>query len=121
MFTAIVLSDASKATCIARALSLGLIQPGQPVKCHHVTLAMGDASDRFTIGAERFVTVTHYGVKEGRVCAFKVAGAEDSRNGENAHVTIATFGDAKPRESNDITTWHPTAHFVLAGVVKVCK
>lgn len=124
MFTAIVLSDASRASCIARALGLGVIIPRDivkhSIKCHHVTLAMGDASDRFTIGEERHLTVTHVGTIAGRVVAFKVEGASDSKN-KVPHVTIATFGDAKPKESNDITEWKEIASFPLVGMVSVCR
>lgn len=119
MFTAIVLSPTSQNVCIERALALGVIKPGEPAKCHHVTLAMGDASDRFAIGAGRFLTVTHVGTIAGRVAAFKVAGASDSKN-KVPHVTIAVFGNAKPKESNDITDWREVENFTISGKIAVC-
>jgi hypothetical protein len=104
MFTAIVLNPESHTLCILHALELGLLPNGHSVKCHHVTLNMGAARDVSKLGSGRKLTVTHYGQIRGRVCAFRVQGAADSEN-KVPHVTVATFGNAKPRESNDIPLW----------------
>lgn len=78
------------------------------------------ANINFPIGDTRKLTVTHYGFTEGRVSAFRVAGAEDSRN-EIPHVTVATFGDAKPRESNEIAEWVPIDNFPITGTIEICQ
>lgn len=79
---------------------------------------MGDASDRFNVGETRELTVTHYGHTKGRVSAFRVSGADDSRNNV-PHVTVAVFGDAKPKESNLISVWVPIVPFKVSGAVEL--
>lgn len=101
------------------ALALDLIRAGCREHCHHVTLAMGTPAG-FNIGERRALTVTHYGETEGRVTAFRVTGADDSAN-KVPHVTIATFGDAKPKESNQIEKWVSITPFEITGNVAVCK
>ncbi len=118
MFTAIVLDGESRKACIARAQDLDLIGDFPKVHCHHVTLCMGALPYEVT-DPKRTVVVTHYGRIKGRVSAFRVAFASDSRN-EVPHVTIATSDDAKPRESNDIREWIPVANFTLTGTVQIC-
>ena len=120
MFTAIVLDSESQNECILRAIALGLLPNGHPAKCHHVTLAMGKNHRSFRIGEARTLEVTHFGVLEGRVSAFRVLGADDSLN-DVPHVTIAVYGDAKPKESNDITEWREVAsRFLICGKVEIC-
>lgn len=121
MFTAIVLDSDSQNKCIKEAIALGILPLGHPAKCHHVTLAMGAHDETYAAGAARNLTVTHYGVTKGRVAAFRVSGASDSRN-KVPHVTVAVFGDAKPKESNDITVWKPLEFpFEIFGTVKICR
>lgn len=118
-FTAIVLSPESQNACIAAAIKLGVLPIGHPAKCHHVTLAIGvPASAR--IGSHREMTVTAYGLTEGRVAAFRVNGASDSKN-KVPHVTIAVFSDAKPVESNQIEKWVEIPHFDICGKVEICE
>lgn len=92
MFTAIVLSYDSQNLCIEKALALG---------------------------AHREMTVTHIGETKGRVTAFRVNGAGDSKN-RIPHVTIAVFGDAKPKESNEITEWRAIEPFDISGKIEIC-
>lgn len=120
MFTAIVLDYDSQNRCIEKALALGVLPYGHPAKCHHVTLALG-ARPELVTGELRKMTVTHWGAIDGRVTAFAVepSGAPERANGI-PHVTVAIFGDAKPRESNDIQSWVPIERFEISGIVKVC-
>ena len=118
MFTAIVLSPASQNVCIEKALALGALPHGHPAKCHHVTLSMGRVSG-YAIGAHREMTVTHIGETKGRVTAFRVNGAGDSKN-RIPHVTIAVFGDAKPKESNEIREWRAIEPFDISGKIEIC-
>ena len=120
MFTAIVFDIESHHRIWNRALNLNLLRCGWNEKCHHVTLAMGAQDETFTVGAERVLTVTHYGEKAGRVTAFRVAGAGDSVN-KMPHVTVAVAPDAKPRESNEITEWVEIEPFQVVGKVAICK
>lgn len=122
-YTAIVL-DAHSAEKVKRiAKAMGLTLGLDKLICHHVTLAMGDESERFRIGgALRKLSATHYGLTSGRVAAFRVAGASDSDNAI-PHVTIAVNSKigAKPVESNEIVEWVPLlTPFVIMGTVKVC-
>jgi hypothetical protein len=118
MFTAIVLSRESQDACFEKAAALGALKNAK-IQCHHVTLALGDASDLFNVGETYALTVTHYGHTKGRVCAFRVEGAPKGRN-LFPHVTIATFGDAKPKESNLISVWIPIVPFKISGVIEIC-
>ena len=122
MFTAIVLDNESKLDCFLVAENLNLLPDDNcKLHCHHVTLAMGDKSKRFKVGEGRTLEVTHFGVLEGRVSAFRVLGADDSDN-ENPHVTIATYGDGKPKESNEISEWHKLEEsFIITGKVEICN
>lgn len=121
MFTAIVLDSTSEMRAWRAALELGLLHSGWSEKLHHVTLAMGNSSRAFQIGALRALTATHYGRNAGRVTAFRVSGADDSANAV-PHLTIAVAPDAKPRESNDIADWVPlAAPFEISGEIKVCE
>ena len=119
MFTAIVLNEDSAMAVWRAALALDLIRAGCREFCHHVTLAMG-APAGFNIGESRTLTVTHYGETAGRVTAFRVAGADDSAN-KVPHLTVTTFGDAKPKESNEISAWVEIPPFEISGTVTVCK
>lgn len=117
MFTAIVLDYASQNACIQRAIELGILPVGHPAKCHHVTLNLGPAKDKNKLGSIRGLTVTHFGQIEGRVVAFAVSGAHDSKN-VSPHVTVATFGDARPKESNEIREWFALKPFPIFGEVR---
>ncbi len=121
-YTAIVLDERSHWLARNRARGLGIIGENWREIAHHVTLAMGDQSKNVKIGRERRLVATHYGVTAGRVCAFRVKGAEDSVN-EFPHVTVAVSSEAKPVESNAIAEWKelgPEATFPLVGRVQVC-
>lgn len=120
MFTAIVFDIESHHRIWRRALELNLLRAGWSEKCHHVTLAMGTQDETYAAGAERVLTVTHYGEKAGRVTAFRVAGAGDSAN-KVPHVTIAVAKGAKPVESNQITDWRAIEPFTIRGKVEVCR
>lgn len=124
MFTAIVLSDASQLRVHAEALRLGIYNGKMELLAHHVTLAMGKIpanSPLLQIGAKRKLTATHYGVTEGRVSAFRVSGADDSRN-TVPHVTVGVYAPAKPRESNDIADWIALDEtFDVFGTVEICS
>ena len=115
-YTAIILGTASAELCAARARALGF--QWERTHCHHVTLALGAAAG-FAIGGRRSLTVTHAGRVAGRVCAFRVAGADDSKNSV-PHVTIGTSGEGKPKDSNAIETWEAIEPFQIGGVVEVC-
>ena len=120
MFTAIILDNASAAH-LRLVADANCFLSGATMKLHHCTLAMGDASDRFKVGEERTLTVTHTGEIRGRVCAFKVDGASDSDN-RTPHITIATFGEGKAKESNQIRTWIALDHpLTVRGRVTVCQ
>lgn len=122
MFTAIVLTKASVESLRRVAENINLIKDGWKTHLHHCTLNMGDTgnSKRAFVNDIRLLKVTHFGFKDGRVTAFKVEGASDSVN-KVPHITIATNGNAKPVESNDITLWIPMQSIIVSGVVKVCK
>lgn len=105
MITAIVLDSYSSFLASKQAYFMGLVSTMEQARCHHVTLALGK-SERFTIGEVRAMRLTHYGETAGRVTAFRVSGAHDSHN-DIPHLTIATIGDARPREANDIFEWKP--------------
>ena len=118
MFTAIVLNDAAFGALMRAVHSLGLYtaEGGTP-HAHHCTLNLGPAKDKSKLGSIRKLTVTGYGHTFGRVLAFRVAGAEDSKN-KVPHVTVFTFGDAKPKESNEIREWHDVEPFEIFGEVR---
>jgi hypothetical protein len=121
-FLAIVLSENSAFTAWQTALHHDLLFAGWKEHCHHVTLALGLPTNTAELGKWREVVLTHYGKIEGRVTAFKVSGADDSKN-ETPHLTIAVNSDegAKPRESNDITEWFPLDNPVkVQGTVELC-
>lgn len=124
MFTAVVLTHSSHEQARALANALGLQGAGCKVFCHHVTLAMGDASNRFKVGEPRSMMLTHFGTlttDDGSVSAFKVSGASDSDNA-TPHLTIATSGAAKPKHSNAIRDWVALRVPVeIVGVVTVCE
>lgn len=115
-YTAIVLSTESAEKCAARARAMGMTW--ERTYCHHVTLALTTGAG-FAIGERRTLTATHAGRVAGRVCAFKVAGAEDSRN-RTPHVTIGTSGEGKPKDSNAIESWEEIEPFQLFGTVEIC-
>lgn len=117
-FTAIVLTPDSCTLAAEVAGRYGIAPIQWDLKLHHVTLAMGEPSG-FKIGEERVLTVTHAGRVEGRVTAFKVAGAGDSVN-KVPHVTIAVSKGAKPVESNQIVDWREIEPFTIRGKVEVC-
>lgn len=121
MFTAIVLNEVSRLALTQAVRLLGLHLPANAkVRAHHVTLNMGPAKDKSKLGSARRLTVTGYGYTFGRVLAFRVAGAEDSQN-KVPHVTFATIGDSKPKESNEIATWHNVAPFEIFGQIEECQ
>ncbi len=117
MITAIILDERSQKRAISEAALLGEIRAGAKVFCHHVTLKLGDCNG-YTLGAERRLVATHVGRIDGRVVAFKVEGADDSKN-PVPHVTIATFDGAKPAESNLIESWAVISPFELTGKIAV--
>ena len=117
-FTAIVLDEDSRTLAAEVAARYGIAPIQWDTKLHHVTLAMGTPSG-FHIGEERILTATHAGRTEGRVTAFKVAGAEDSTN-KVPHVTIAVAKGAKPVESNQIIEWREIKPFTIRGKVEIC-
>ncbi len=119
MFTAIVLDDASVAVLKARA-SYSFIPYGWKEHCHHITLAMGDAGDRFAIGERRAAFVTGAGMIDGRVSAFRVALVSDKSDNATPHVTIATAPDAKPKESKEIRDWFEIEPFAISGTIQIC-
>jgi hypothetical protein len=116
-YTAIVLTENDGKLCAARARALGF--QWERTHCHHVTLAMG-APEGFRIGQRRVLTVTHAGSIEGRVCAFRVSGAEDSRNAI-PHVTIGASGEGRPKDSNRIENWEAIEPFQIGGTVEICE
>ncbi len=119
MFTAIVLDKSSQIKVRAKALVLGLYNYKSITKCHHVTLALGKISG-FKIGAARNLVVTHYGfTPDGKVSAFRVRGAEDSKN-MFPHVTIAVAPGHKPAESNQIVEWTKIEPFEINGKIEIC-
>ncbi len=122
MFTAIVLSPESQAQCVSQARSYGLTEGLDKVFCHHVTLCLGAHPCPELLGQKRTLLVTHCGRVAGRVAAFRVAFASDSKN-KVPHVTIATNSlcGAKPAESNLIEKWERVAPFYLDGTVQECR
>lgn len=122
MFTAIVLDNKSQDVIRKLASDLLLVSYAAKIHCHHVTLAMGDASARFAVGTVRKLRVTHY-AENGRVTALRVSGAEDSSN-KVPHVTFATFNSGKPKESNDLTGWialdGDEAKIEISGKIEIC-
>lgn len=125
MFTAIVLNDAARTavlTLTAEKQCFHTVGTGGDFKlhAHHCTLNLGPAKDKNKLGSVRKLTVTGYGVKVGRVIAVRVTGAEDSKN-TVPHVTVATLGDAKPKESNEIEVWHDCAPFDIFGEIHEVK
>jgi len=122
MYTAIVLDSRSRDLVISRARGLRITSAGWREIAHHVTLCMGEKPGKFKRGQSRRVVATHYGVTDGRVCAFRVKGAEDSENAL-PHVTVAVAEGAKPVESNAIAEWKELEKeqiFSLVGKVEVC-
>ena len=121
MFTAIVLNAAGRNALVSAAHQRGLNLPTpRTLHAHHCTLNLGRAKDINKLGSIRRLTVTGYGYTSGRVLAFRVAGAGDSKNAV-PHVTVFTFGDAKPRESNEIKVWHDIPPFEIFGEVRECR
>lgn len=120
-YTALVLDSRSRDTAVNRARGRKGIGEGWREIAHHVTLAMGDKRAKFKAGTRRLVA-THFGTLEGRVCAFRVSGADDSENAI-PHVTVAVAPGAKPVESNQITNWQELGAeeiFPLVGKLEVC-
>jgi len=73
-------------------------------KCHHVTLAYNKPWNRAPMGKPRRITITHRGVSENGVVAYKVSGADDSLN-QTPHITVFVPTGCMPVESNTITQW----------------
>lgn len=120
MFTAIVLNEGSRNALVSAAHFRGLNLPKErTLHAHHCTLNLGSVKDKNKLGSIRKLTVTGYGYTTGRVLAFCVAGADDSKN-TVPHVTVFTFGNAKPRESNEIEIWHDIPRFEIFGEVREC-
>jgi hypothetical protein len=118
MFTAIVL-DAESQEKLKRFAAI-ILPKGVNLICHHVTLCLGTSTD-YTLGETREITATHFGELVGRVLAFKVDGAYDSRN-ITPHVTAAVLGAAKPKESNEIKKWFRLPEEIkLSGIVQICN
>jgi hypothetical protein len=117
-YTAIVLDEDSAALVKKEGGRYRETPYGADFKCHHVTLAMG-ADATFPVGKRRILTVTHIGCVEGRVSAFRVLGADDSKN-KVPHVTIAVAKGAKPVESNQIVEWREVLNFSISGKVEIC-
>ena len=122
-YTAIVLDEDSAKGIVEIARSLGLFADlKNPVTfAHHVTLAIGDHSARWTVGTPRVLKVVKVGWISCRVCAFMVEGASDSANSVQ-HITIAAAEGVKPFESNKIGFWHTlSVPFEIRGTIQVCK
>jgi hypothetical protein len=122
MYVAIVLSEKSQRTLKNRLLALSA-QRVVPfidwrlwdLKCHHCTLAFGtDSGYKFE---ERVLTVDAIASND-LVIAFRVKGAEDSRN-VTPHVTAAVNHRGKPVMSNGLTNWKEIESFEITGEVKV--
>tara|TARA_R110000868_G_scaffold188768_3_gene431529 strand:+ start:2287 stop:2973 length:687 start_codon:yes stop_codon:yes gene_type:complete len=115
-FTAICFDGPDQDRLVEMALKHGMGSGiKDPTWClHHVTLALRELND----WGGRCVTVTHVGMIEGRVSAFRVSGAEDSCN-PVPHITAALAKGAKARESNDIKEWIAIEPFEVNGQIRV--
>lgn len=116
-YTAIVLTDASRASLLALAASQQMLPEGWIIRAHHVTLAMGKLEG--VINDLRTIHATHIGYS-ATVVAVQVAGASDSKN-KRPHVTIAHAQGATPKEANDIVVWFPIESIHLTGFIKFCE
>lgn len=68
------------------------------------------------IGKFANMKLTSIGISDNAM-AFKVATAVVSLN-KNPHITIGTFGNGKPVDSNKIETWYSIDPFIISGFVK---
>jgi len=122
MFTAIVLDEKSRAILQAFACNYCDYKTAR-LLCHHVTLAFGSNAlpEGWTFGETREVTADAVGMITGRILAVRVSGVERP-DGKIPHVSLATFGEGKPKEANAICDWQPLAvPVVLRGKVELCK
>lgn len=122
MYVAIVLNEKSQKSLKNRLISLSVQRVVTCIdwrlwdlKCHHCTLAFGtDSGFEFK---ERKLTVDAIACDE-LVIAFRVRGAEDSKNA-TPHVTAAVHHRGKPVMSNNLTNWIEIEPFEIIGDVKV--
>lgn len=64
------------------------------------------------------VRVNAFGIIDGKVAAFRIATQLPSTN-ETLHITIGTYNDGKPFDSNLIDNWSPLMNGVrVSGVIK---
>lgn len=121
MFSAVVLDEDSRAR-LFRAFDNGLLDGAERVLCHHVTLAMGATlREGYTLGERVEFVANAFGEVSGRVMAVRVLGVS-RLDGKTPHVTLATFGEGKPKESNDITLWRSLPEpLELSGTVQFCQ
>ncbi len=116
VFTAIFLDAESRDKL---ALTFGAVF-GNAVRvlCEHCTLSLGRSLGTYSLGQEVSLVATHFGALAGRVMAVKVSGVTRA-DGKQAHVTVATFGEGKPKDSNDITAWEELCvPIFLRGIVR---
>lgn len=77
-------------------------------------------------GFERYsavmMKVTHIGYLANKVMAIKVDPFDFPCANENPHITVCTFGDGKPVDSNKIEVWDEfTEPFIIYGAFSVMK
>lgn len=120
MFSAVVLTKVSR-EALFRAFDDGRLDNAERVHCHHVTLALGKRLPvGLSYGDKLDFFANAFGEVAGRVMAVRVFGLS-RHDGGTPHVTLATFGDAKPKESNNIKDWLPLASPLrLTGTVELC-
>lgn len=112
-YSAVVLDNKSHSDLLTEFGDL--IPSGWNMYAHHMTITMGELSDKTDVGKEVELTVTELGMSE-MAMAVRVTGYPS----KNAipHVTIAVNPDGgKPRMSNDITDWKPVKNFKIKGIV----
>jgi hypothetical protein len=123
MYVAIVLNEKSQRVLKNRLIALS-VQRVVPVidwrlwnlKCHHCTLALGvETGYKFE---ERVLTVDAIASND-LVIAFKVKGAEDSKNA-TPHVTAAVNHRGRSVMSNELTNWLEIEPLEITGEVKIC-
>ena len=77
-------------------------------------------------GFERYsevrMKVTHVGYLATKVMAIKVDPFDFPCANENPHITVCTFGDGKPVDSNKIEVWDEfPEHFIVYGAFNVIR
>lgn len=96
------------------------IEDGWAIHCHHMTICLGELTDKSLIGQEVELTIIGIG-KSDLSSAVKVDGYSGVVKNEIPHVTLAVnFKEGgKPQDSNDIKEWfefYPDKK--LIGVIK---